>query len=91
MNNHLASFETILESVEVLNPTELDALQERISRSRQKHKPVVKRASERSVFEISYTEYLAFSDAEREALQWRVYREHHDWSEAELKNVMPNG
>jgi len=54
-------------------------------RSRQRHEPVAEKTSERSVFEIPYDEYLAFSDVEREALQWRVYREHHDRSEAELK------
>ncbi|MGH7599839.1 MAG: hypothetical protein ACREOI_26080 [bacterium] len=85
MSNHFASFETILESIDALSPAELDALQARISRSRRKQASATKRTSERSVFEIPYDEYLAFSDAEREALQWRVYHEHREWYEAKLK------
>jgi uncharacterized protein (DUF433 family) len=85
MSNHFASFETIIESVDALSPAELDALQARISRSRRKQTSTTKRPSERSVFGIPYDEYLAFSDAERETLQWRVYHEHQKWYEAELK------
>jgi hypothetical protein len=85
MSNHVASFETIIESVDALSLAELDALQARISHSRRKQAPATKKTSERSVFEISYDEYLTFSDAEREALQWRVYHEHQKWGEAELK------
>lgn len=85
MSTHVASFETIIESVEALSPAELDALEARISRSRRKQAPATKKTSERSVFEIPYDEYLKFSDQEREDLQWRVYREHHEWTETELK------
>ncbi len=85
MSNHFASFEAILESVGALSPAKLDALQARISRSRRKQTPAAQKTSERSVFEIPYDEYLAFSDAEREALQWRVYHEYHKRYEAELK------
>jgi hypothetical protein len=85
MSNHVASFETIIESVDALSPAELDALQARISRSRQKQMPATKRGGECRVFEIPYDKYLRFSDQEREDLQWRVYREHHEWAETELK------
>jgi len=85
MSNHVASFETIIESVDALSPAELDALQARISRSRQRQAPATKKTSERSVFEISYDEYMALSNEERDALQWRVYHEHHERYEAELK------
>lgn len=85
MANHPASLEKILESVEALSPSELDALQEHIARSRQKKASTAKETSERSVFKISFDEYLAFSESEREATQWRVYHEHHEWYEAELK------
>lgn len=85
MSNHVASFETIIESVDALSLAELDALQARIARSRQKQAPAGKKESERSVFEIPYDEYLRFSNQEREDLQWRVYREHHEWTEKELK------
>ncbi len=85
MSNHVASFETIIESIDALSQAELDALQARISRSRQKQAPAAKRGDERSVFEIPYDEYARFSNQEREDLQWRVYREHHEWAETELK------
>jgi hypothetical protein len=85
MSNHVTSFETIIESVKALSPAELDALQAHITRSRQKQAPAAKRGGERSVFEIPYDEYLRFSNQEREDLQWRVYREHHEWAETELK------
>jgi len=86
MINSPASFETILESVNTLSPVELAILQERIAHSRQKPMPVAKKTAERNVFDIAYDDYLKFSDAEREALQWRVYQQHQARYEKELKS-----
>jgi len=85
MNTATTSFEAILAGVEVLNPTQLDLLQAQIARSKQNKTVAAQTASIKSVFEISYTDYLAFSESEHEALQWRVYREHHHVYQAELK------
>jgi len=68
MSDHVASFETILESVDTLSATELETLQAYITRSRQKQAPTSK-ASKGSIFEIPYEEYLKFSETEQEALQ----------------------
>jgi hypothetical protein len=43
MSNHVASFETIIESVDALSLAELDALQARISHSRRKQAPTTKK------------------------------------------------
>jgi hypothetical protein len=85
MANHVTPFETILESLDKLSSAELETLQERIARSRQKKTLTTSVPAKRSVFEIPYEEYRELSEAEREAIQWRVYTEHHEWYEAELK------
>ena len=85
MANQVTSFETILESLDKLSSAELEKLQEGIVRSRQKKTPTTGEPHRRNVFEIPYDECLEFSDAERDAIQWRIYTEYHGWYEAELK------
>jgi hypothetical protein len=85
MANNFTPFETLLESTDKLSSAELETLQERIVHSRQKKISTTIERDKRNVFEIPYEEYLRLSDTEREAIQWRVYAEHHEWYEAELK------
>jgi hypothetical protein len=85
MANHVTPFETILKSIDGLSSAELETLQERIARSRQKKISTTLQPTKRNVFEIPYNEYLKLSDAERDEIQWRVYVEHHKWYETELK------
>jgi hypothetical protein len=82
-----AELKEVLEMIDRLNPGDLAIIQEKIAPS-QKHR--LKRPDEKiatpknDVFSLSFEDYLALADDEREDIQWRAYQLHQSWADAEL-------
>jgi len=83
-----AELKEVLEMIDKLNPSELAKVQEKIAPSQQRKwiQTDDKIATKKNdVFSLSFREYLALADDEREDVQWRAYQLYQSWIDAELE------
>lgn len=81
--------EQLLKTIEKLDSRELEILQERIpliTPTLPSTKDSMGKIQRDEFFTLSFKEYLALSDEEREHIQLSVYQSHREWIDSELEN-----
>jgi hypothetical protein len=89
METKNSTLEQLLETMDDFAPDELDLIEKRLTQAREKKdggaRSAALPAATRDIFAITFDEYLAMSDEERDAIQEEAYAYYLDWIDQTLK------
>jgi hypothetical protein len=85
METKNSTLEQVLETIDDFAPDELDLIEKRLASAREKKNGGARVAATRDIFAITFDEYLAMSDEERDALQLEAYEKYTKWIDEELR------
>jgi hypothetical protein len=84
-----STLEQVLETLDDFAPDELDLIEKRLASAREKKnggaRVPASPSATRDIFDITFEEYLAMSDEERDAIQEEAYANYLDWIDQALK------
>ncbi|MGH7455746.1 MAG: hypothetical protein ACRENG_30600 [bacterium] len=89
METKNSTLEQALETLDDFTPDELDLLEQRLASAREKKnggaRVTASPAATRDIFVITFDEYLAMTDDERDAIQSEAYKNYLGWIDQTLK------